>query len=87
MFIIIGAAVVVVSLIVGFTLAGGNLLVLLQISEFITIGGATIGSMLISAPLSVIKKMVAMIPKAIGHKHETKKDYLELLKSFYEFFI
>lgn len=87
MFIIIGIAIVVVSLVVGFTMAGGNLLVLLQWSEFLIIGGAAIGSMVISAPLSVIKKVIAAVPKAIGHKHETKKDYLELLKSFYELFL
>ncbi|OGU37435.1 MAG: flagellar motor stator protein MotA [Ignavibacteria bacterium GWB2_35_6b] len=87
MFIIIGTAIVVVSLLVGFTMAGGNLLVLLQWSEFLIIGGATIGSLVISAPLSVIKKIIAAIPKAIGHKHDTKQDYLELLKSFYELFL
>lgn len=87
MFILIGIGVVVASVIIGFTMPGGNLLVLLQISEFITIGGAAIGSMLISAPLPVIKKMIAIIPKAIGHKHESKQDYLELLKSFYELFL
>ncbi|MBU2492230.1 MAG: flagellar motor stator protein MotA [Bacteroidetes bacterium] len=87
MFIIIGFVVVVASVIIGFTMPGGNLLVLLQISEFITIGGAAIGSMLISAPVSVIKKVIAAIPKAISHKHETKKDFLELLKSFYELFL
>lgn len=87
MFIIIGFAIVTVSLLVGFTMAGGNLLVLLQWSEFLIIGGATIGSLVISAPLSVIKKIIAAIPKAIGHKHDTKEDYLELLKSFYELFL
>lgn len=87
MFIIIGFVVVVASVIIGFTMPGGNLLVLLQISEFITIGGAAIGSMLISAPVSVIKKVIAAVPKAISHKHETKKDFLELLKSFYELFL
>ncbi|KAB2845266.1 MAG: flagellar motor stator protein MotA [Melioribacteraceae bacterium] len=87
MFIIIGAVIVLVSLLVGFTMAGGNLLVLLQWSEFVIIGGATIGSLVISAPLSVIKKIIAAVPKAIGHKHDSKQDYLELLKSFYELFL
>ena len=55
MFIIIGAIVVLASLIVGFSMAGGHLAVLFQPSEFITIGGAAIGSLFISASLDEIK--------------------------------
>jgi chemotaxis protein MotA len=87
MFVIIGVAVVVVGVVVGFLLAGGNLLLLLQYSEFITIGGAAIGSLLISAPLSLIKKIIAEIPKAISPNEYTKQDYLDLLKSFNELFL
>lgn len=87
MFIIIGAIVVLGGVVVGFTMAGGQLAVLIQISEFITIGGATIGSLLISAPLSTILKVVGAIPKALAGHHDSKKDYLELLKSFYELFL
>lgn len=87
MFIIIGAGVVFGSLVVGFLMAGGNLVTLIQISEFITIGGAAIGSVLISAPLDTIKKMVGAIPKAISGHHNTKEDNLQLLKAFYELFL
>ena len=87
MFIIIGAVVVVAGIVVGFTLAGGNLLLLLQWSEFITIGGATLGSMLIMSPLSLLKKIAAEIPKAISPEHYSKQDYLELLKSFNDLFL
>ncbi|MBI2417366.1 MAG: flagellar motor stator protein MotA [Ignavibacteriales bacterium] len=87
MLIIIGAIVVLVGVVVGFTMAGGHLMVLLQISEFVTIGGAVIGSLLISAPMATIKKMIGAIPKALAAKHESKKDNLELLKSFYELFL
>ena len=87
MLIIVGLVVVIGSVVVGFLMAGGHLLVLLQWAEFVVIGGAVFGSMLISAPMSVIKKLFASIPKAIGHKHETKEDFLELLKSFYELFL
>ncbi len=87
MFIIIGGVVVLASLIAGFTMAGGHLLVLVQVSEFITIGGAAIGSLLIMAGLDNIKKIVATIPKAISLKHPTKEDNLELLKSLYDLFL
>ena len=87
MFIIIGAVVVLAALIIGYTVAGGNLLLLLQWAEFIIIGGVALGSILIAAPISLLKKIIASIPKAIGNKHDTKDNYLELLKSFYDLFL
>ncbi|MCF8240154.1 MAG: flagellar motor stator protein MotA [Melioribacteraceae bacterium] len=87
MFIIIGALVVVGSLILGFTIAGGNLLVLLQWAEFLIIGGAAFGSMLISAPLHVLKKIAAAVPKAIAGSKDSKEENLKLLKSFYDLFL
>lgn len=87
MFIIIGAIIVLVSLVVGFTMAGGQILVLIQISEFITIGGAALGSFLIMADLGTIKKVIAAIPKALTAKHSSKDDNLSILKSLYDLFL
>lgn len=87
MFIIIGAVVVFVSFIIGYTMHGGQVGVLIQINEFITIGGVGFGSLMIMAPLNVIKKIFAAIPKAISAKHPHKEDNLELLKAFYELFL
>jgi chemotaxis protein MotA len=86
MFVIIGLVVVVVAVLLGFIVAGGNLLLLLQWAEFIVIGGVALGSLLISAPLSVIKKILRELPNAIKAKHNTKQDYLDLLKGFSELF-
>ncbi len=87
MLVIIGAIIVFGGVIAGFTMAGGQLAVLIQISEFVTIGGATIGSLLIAADISTIKKMGAAIPRAIAGKHTSKLDSMELLKSFYDLFL
>ena len=87
MFIIIGAVVVTVSFIIGYTMHGGQIGVLIQINEFITIGGVAFGSLMIMAPMEVIKKIFAAIPKALGAKHAHKEDNLELLKAFYELFL
>ena len=87
MFVIIGFLVVIVAIIAGFLIAGGNLVLLLQWSEFLTIGGAALGSVLISSPLSLLKKIIAELPKVISPDHFSKKDYLELLKSFNELFL
>jgi chemotaxis protein MotA len=87
MFVIVGLAVVIISIIVGFTMAGGNLMLLLQWSEFLVIGGAAIGSVLIATPLSLLKKVVKEITHVIKPKHNSKQDYLDLLKSFNELFL
>lgn len=86
MFVIIGIVVVIVAIISGFLLAGGNLLLLLQWSEFLIIGGAAVGSLFITAPLSLLKKIFAEIPKVFKPDHFSKEDYLELLKAFNELF-
>lgn len=87
MLIIVGSIVVLVSLVVGFSMAGGHLMVLLQVSEFVTIGGAAIGSFLIAASMEDIKKVMAAIVRAISHKHHTKEDNLVLFKALYELFL
>jgi chemotaxis protein MotA len=87
MFVIIGIAVVIISIVTGFLIAGGNLVLLLQWAEFIVIGGAAIGSLLISAPLSLLKKIFAEVPAVIKGEHYSKKDYMELLKSFNDLFL
>ncbi len=87
MFVIIGIAVVIVSVVMGFLISGGNLILLMQWSEFIVIGGAALGSLLISAPLSLLKKISKELPAAIKGDHYTKQDYLELLKAFNDLFL
>jgi chemotaxis protein MotA len=87
MFIIIGIAIVAVSVAVGFLLSGGNLLLLLQYSEFIVIAGAALGSLLISSPISLVKKIIVEVPKLFKPDHYSKVDYLSLLKSFNDLFI
>ena len=87
MFILIGFAVVVVAVVAGFLFSGGNLVLLIQIPEFIVIGGAALGSLLISSPISLVKKIISEIPKLFKPDHYSKEDYLSLLKSFNDLFI
>lgn len=86
MFVIIGAAVVLVGVIGGFLMEGGPLLVLMQYKEFMIIGGAAIGSMLISSPLANLKQMVAGILGVLKGDPFTKEQYLKLLQTQYELF-
>ena len=56
MFVIIGFIVVLISLVAGFTLAGGNMLLIIQPAEFLIIVGTAVGSMFIMASPSLLKK-------------------------------
>lgn len=87
MFVIIGLAVVALSVVTGFLMGGGNLVLLLQWAEFVTIGGAAIGSVLIASPLTTLKKIASALPKMIGSHSYSKQDYLDLLKSFNDLFL
>ena len=87
MFVIIGLVVVLVSVVVGFSMAGGNLILLIQISEFVTIGGVAIGSLLIASPLPLIKKMIGSLKVIFKHAGNSKEDYLQMMKSFCDLFL
>jgi len=82
MLIIVGLVIVLGSVVGGYLMAGGNLLVLNQPSEFIVIGGAAIGSLVISTPGAVLKAIVAQI-KAVMGAGFSKADYIDLLSLLY----
>ena len=86
MFVIIGFVVVLASILIGFTMHGGPLLVLLQWNEFIIIGGAAFGSMLVGTPLRVLKHLAGAVGSIFKGDPFTKDEYLNLLKSMYELF-
>jgi chemotaxis protein MotA len=83
----VGILVVLGAVISGFILSGGDVHLLLQPYELLVIVGAAIGSVMISTPMPMIKKLVAGVLGAIKGFHVSKKDYLELLKSFNELFL
>jgi chemotaxis protein MotA len=87
MFVIIGLVVVLGSMITGFTMAGGNVAVLMQISEFITIGGIAFGTLLIANPPSFIGKLIQAILGLLKGNPYTKQSYTDLLKMLYDLFM
>ena len=86
MFVIIGIVLVFASLIIGYTMHHGNLAVLIQINEFIIIGGAAIGSVLVANPLPVIKKIISGLIGTLKGPSVNKQSYIELLQLLYELF-
>jgi len=87
MFILIGAAIVIGSTLTGFMLSGGHPIVLLQISEFVTILGVTAGVVVIASPIHVLKEMLHKTQVALVCKSPGEKDFMELLKLLYEVFM
>jgi len=85
MIAIIGLIIVLGSVIGGFVLAKGHLMVLFQPAEFIIIGGAALGSMLVMAPIKTLKGIISQLLKIFG-SGPSKKTYIELLVMMYELF-
>lgn len=86
MFTIVGLVVVFASVLGGFALSGGNFAILVQPNELIVIGGAAVGSLIISAPGAIRGRVLAAIKSAFGNAMPTKQEYLDLLKLQYEVF-
>jgi len=86
MFVIIGCAVVIGSVLGGFLIEGGPLLVLMQVVEFLIIGGAAVGALLISTPASLLKKIIRRILGSFKGNNPNSQMYLDLLKMMYEIF-
>jgi chemotaxis protein MotA len=87
MLILIGAAIVLGSTLCGFMLAGGHPLVLLQLSEFVTILGVATGVLVIASPAHVLKHIVHKVKDAILGKSAGEDEFVELLKLLYEIFM
>lgn len=85
MFIVIGAVVVLGAVMAGFVLEGGNLLALFQPAELLIIGGAAVGSMLISTPTKVLGALVGQVMGSF-RSGSSKREYLALLSMLYQLF-
>ncbi len=83
---IIGLIVVFASVIGGFVMAGGPLPVLIQPNEFVVIGGAAIGSLIISAPGKVGSRVISAFKHGFKVDSPTQADYVDLLKLLYQLF-
>lgn len=85
MLLVAGLLVVFTAVVGGYLMAGGALLVLNQPSEFLIIGGAAVGTLLVSTPASVLKLTVVQI-KAVMGGGTSRAEYVELLSMLYQIF-
>ena len=84
MTIIIGFAVVISCVIGGYLLAHGSLAVLIQPAEFIVIGGAAVGALIIGTPSHVMKRIGGYIKAALSGKGTSGPVYLDVLRVLFE---
>ncbi len=86
MFTIIGLVIVFGAVLGGYTMANGPMHVLNQPAEFVIIGGAALGTMLIKAPGPMRMQVLKAIGNAFRSFAPAKADYVELLKMQYNVF-
>ena len=86
MFAILGILIVVGAVSGGYLMEKGNLLVLMQPAELVIIGGAAVGTVLISNPPHILRQILKGIGGAFAGSRYTKAWYLDSLKLLYELF-
>lgn len=86
MFAIIGLVVVFGSIVGGFLMEKGKLMVLVQPAELVIIGGAALGTLLIANPLPLVIKIFTGILGILSGSKYTKDYYLEGLKLLHDIF-
>lgn len=85
MFIFIGMAIVIGGILTGYVLEGGEIMALNQPAELLIIGSASLGALLISTPLPVIKSIFSQLAGVMKGGY-VKQDYLDLLVMMFEIF-
>jgi chemotaxis protein MotA len=87
MFAILGILAVFGAIIGGYLMEHGNIMVLMQPAEFIIIGGAALGTILVANPLPIVIAMAKGLLGILKPSRFTKKFYLEQLKMLNDIFV
>lgn len=86
MAIIVGSIIVLASVLIGFSMAGGHVHSLVHPSEFVTIGGAAFGALVVSSPKRVLVDLsrgMFQLLKGSPYNKQTYRDVLQLLYSIF----
>src|SRR5512134_1006727 len=82
--VIVGILVVIGAVFGGYLLEHGVIAVLIQPAEFVIIGGAALGTVLISTPLNVLISLLKSCIKVFSGGSISKAAYVELLMLIYD---
>jgi len=85
MLLFVGLIIVMGSVIGGYLVDGGKLMLLVQPAEFMIIAGAAIGVLLVSTPVPVVMELVKQIKRLLTPP-PSRKDYIDLLVMLYQLF-
>ena len=86
MFSIVGILLVFACVIAGFLMEKGQLAVLIQPAELVTIGGAAIGTILAANPMYILKKLLGGLMSVIKGSPFSKQRYVDTLKMLFDLF-
>ncbi len=86
MLTVVGLVIVISTVLGGFMMAGGSPGVLVHASEFVIIGGATLGVLVAAAPGKVLSALIKGVIKALTGSGVGKKEYMELFHLMFEVF-
>lgn len=86
MFLIIGLAVVFGSIVTGYLMHEGELAVLIQVNEFVIIGGAGFGAVLVANKPSTVKRMLSEVLGLLKPNPYNRDAFTELLQVLYDVF-
>ena len=81
---LIGLAVVVGAVLGGFSIAGGHIGALIHPSELLTIGGASLGALIVMSPVSVMKRLAQGLLQTLKGNPFGRTTYDELFKLMYQ---
>src|SRR5581483_9725437 len=87
MIVIVGALIVLGSVVGGFIMAGGHPLALLHLSEFVIIAGAAGGALVVMSPKAVLVDLAKQLISTLKGSPYNRRSYDELFKSLYELFM
>lgn len=87
MIVIIGSLIVFGSVLGGFIMAGGHPVALMHMSEFVVIGGAALGAIIVMSPKKVLIDLCKQAIATLKGSPYNRQAYDELFKALYELFM
>lgn len=86
MFTIIGIVILLASVMVGYMMHGGKIMVLVQINEYLILMGAGLGSLIAANGMAGFQKTLKSVMGLLKPDPFVKPAYIELLKMMYQLF-
>lgn len=78
-----GCLIVLIAVLVGFTMSGGHMGALLHPSELLTIGGSSLGALIIMSPKKVLMDLLRCVVQVVKGTPYNRGSYVELFDLLY----